>query len=103
MILTRAPLSPKTSFDLHVLGMPPAFVLSHDQTLKLSKSRLLSTNYGTTVKSGTTKLIVVSLLKDTHSTLTFVKKNYELLPAYLFNLLIYISKSINPHYLNLII
>jgi hypothetical protein len=23
------------SFDLHVLGMPPAFVLSQDQTLKL--------------------------------------------------------------------
>ena len=37
MLLTRAPLSPKTSFDLHVLSMPPAFVLSHDQTLKLSK------------------------------------------------------------------
>ena len=31
---TRAPLSPKASFDLHVLGMPPAFVLSQDQTLK---------------------------------------------------------------------
>ena len=37
MLLTRSPLSPKTSFDLHVLGMPPAFVLSHNQTLKLSK------------------------------------------------------------------
>nr|CAJ30040.1 hypothetical protein mgI380 [Magnetospirillum gryphiswaldense MSR-1] len=35
MLLTRAPLSPKTSFDLHVLGLPPAFVLSQDQTLKL--------------------------------------------------------------------
>ncbi|KAF1855514.1 hypothetical protein Lal_00008051 [Lupinus albus] len=32
---TRAPLTPKGSFDLHVLGMPPAFVLSQDQTLKL--------------------------------------------------------------------
>src|SRR6478752_6764399 len=31
---TRAPLDPKVSFDLHVLGMPPAFVLSQDQTLK---------------------------------------------------------------------
>ena len=31
---TRAPLTPKGSFDLHVLGMPPAFVLSQDQTLK---------------------------------------------------------------------
>ena len=34
MLRTRAPLSPKTSFDLHVLGMPPAFILSQDQTLK---------------------------------------------------------------------
>ena len=39
MLLTRAPLGPKTSFDLHVLRMPPAFVLSHNQTLKLSKKR----------------------------------------------------------------
>ncbi|CUW39320.1 conserved protein of unknown function [Magnetospirillum sp. XM-1] len=36
MLLTRAPLSPKTSFDLHVLSLPPAFVLSQDQTLKLT-------------------------------------------------------------------
>ena len=34
MLRTRAPLDPKVSFDLHVLGMPPAFVLSQDQTLK---------------------------------------------------------------------
>ena len=38
MLLTRAPLGPppkrKPSFDLHVLGMPPAFVLSQDQTLR---------------------------------------------------------------------
>ena len=43
MLLTRPPLSfnsftpkgskKKTPFDLHVLGMPPAFVLSQDQTL----------------------------------------------------------------------
>ena len=43
MLLTRPPLNynefhPKTSsiivpFDLHVLGAPPAFVLSQDQTL----------------------------------------------------------------------
>ena len=35
MLLTRPPLTPKGSFDLHVLGMPPAFVLSQDQTLRL--------------------------------------------------------------------
>ncbi len=37
-LLTRSPLGqgPKalTPFDLHVLGTPPAFVLSQDQTLK---------------------------------------------------------------------
>ncbi len=39
-LLTRAPLStgpkPCFTFDLHVLGLPPAFVLSQDQTLKLT-------------------------------------------------------------------
>ena len=38
-LLTRAPLnqgaSPSIPFDLHVLGTPPAFVLSQDQTLQL--------------------------------------------------------------------
>ena len=33
MLLSRAPLTPKDAFDLHVLGTPPAFVLSQDQTL----------------------------------------------------------------------
>jgi hypothetical protein len=37
-LLTRAPLnqgaSPSIPFDLHVLGTPPAFVLSQDQTLQ---------------------------------------------------------------------
>ena len=51
MLLTRLPLSGKsksnfvqvlsyqwaTSFDLHVLGMPPAFILSQDQTLQKNK------------------------------------------------------------------
>jgi hypothetical protein len=36
VLLTRAPLRPKPSFDLHVLSLPPAFVLSQDQTLKLT-------------------------------------------------------------------
>ena len=34
VLLRRSPLSPKAPFDLHVLGTPPAFVLSHDQTLR---------------------------------------------------------------------
>ena len=33
MFLTRAPLSLARPFDLHVLGTPPAFILSQDQTL----------------------------------------------------------------------
>ena len=44
MLLTRSPLNKNESiatttlipFDLHVLGMPPAFVLSQDQTLKFN-------------------------------------------------------------------
>ena len=40
VLLTRAPLrcKPKSTspFDLHVLGTPPAFVLSQDQTLELN-------------------------------------------------------------------
>ena len=41
VLLTRSPLSlseasfQSASFDLHVLGMPPAFILSQDQTLHL--------------------------------------------------------------------
>ena len=43
MLLTRLPL-PLLAFDLHVLGLPPAFVLSQDQTLKLNEicSRLVT-------------------------------------------------------------
>gem|GEM_PF-1824588 len=43
-LLTRAPLysfrrSRNFSFDLHVLGTPPAFILSQDQTLHLNSSK----------------------------------------------------------------
>ena len=45
-LLTRSPLSkvPKgfAPFDLHVLGTPPAFVLSQDQTLKNLYLKLFS-------------------------------------------------------------
>ena len=34
-LLTRLPLCIAAAFDLHVLGLPPAFVLSQDQTLRL--------------------------------------------------------------------
>jgi hypothetical protein len=36
-LLTRLPLRIATAFDLHVLGLPPAFVLSQDQTLRLKE------------------------------------------------------------------
>ncbi len=40
-LLTRAPLStgpkPGFTFDLHVLSLPPAFVLSQDQTLMFDR------------------------------------------------------------------
>ena len=42
MLLTRAPLPIARAFDLHVLGLPPAFVLSQDQTLKLNLIPLLN-------------------------------------------------------------
>ena len=38
VLLTRPPLTPKGPFDLHVLGLPPAFALSQDQTLKLDEN-----------------------------------------------------------------
>ena len=45
-LLTRSPLKiePKLNFpfDLHVLGTPPAFVLSQDQTLKNLYLKLFS-------------------------------------------------------------
>ena len=45
MLLTRPPLAPKGAFDLHVLGLPPAFALSQDQTLKFGENlnRLITT------------------------------------------------------------
>ena len=55
MLLTRPPLgqkfnwpkplSLKTPFDLHVLGTPPAFILSQDQTLKINFESHLALNY----------------------------------------------------------
>ena len=57
VLLTRPPLSvrasPYTPSDLHVLSVPPAFVLSQDQTLKLnflSPESLLPHTYLTQVK-----------------------------------------------------
>ena len=41
-LLTRPPLTPKGSLDLHVLGTPPAFILSQDQTLKIKFVNFIS-------------------------------------------------------------
>ncbi len=38
-VYAKVELDPKVSFDLHVLGMPPAFVLSQNQTLKLKSDK----------------------------------------------------------------
>ena len=38
VLLTRLPLPLAGPLDLHVLGLPPAFVLSQDQTLKLNEN-----------------------------------------------------------------
>src|SRR3546814_7429984 len=50
-LLTRAPVStsPKRSFsfDLHVLGLPPALVLSQDQTLRLTSPNAPAKTTGT--------------------------------------------------------
>ena len=35
--VTHPSATPRGAFDLHVLGLPPAFVLSQDQTLKLNE------------------------------------------------------------------
>ena len=34
VLLTHLPLEPKLSYDMHVLGMVPAFILSQDRTLR---------------------------------------------------------------------
>ena len=56
VLRTRAPLySPLRAFpfDLHVLGTPPAFVLSQDQTLQLRvsiRARCLSRGAGSVIR-----------------------------------------------------
>ena len=56
-LLTRPPLGRPSeegpSFDLHVLSMPPAFVLSQDQTLKLTVSDALTPENSSPITSTT--------------------------------------------------
>ena len=59
-LLTRPPLDPKIPFDLHVLGLPPAFVLSQDQTLKLKSIYMLNLDVRTSAhpQNGLTETIL---------------------------------------------
>ena len=54
VLLTRSPLStrasPGFSFDLHVLGAPPAFVLSQDQTLHRDLDHLPGLREGPSIR-----------------------------------------------------
>ena len=66
VLLTRAPLYSHRSafsFDLHVLSMPPAFVLSQDQTLKLN-SGLNWINKSTQPKHRINKILHKSSLSN---------------------------------------
>ncbi len=58
-LLTRAPLysseqARSFSFDLHVLGTPPAFILSQDQTLQLNYIFMVQWTFLTIDPSGIT-------------------------------------------------
>ena len=44
-LLTLSPLALAGTFDLHVLAMPPAFNLSHDQTLQFKSLMLNELNF----------------------------------------------------------
>src|SRR5262249_53727540 len=52
-----------TSFDLHVLGTPPAFILSQDQTLRKKFFTLASVVYGLTGLTKMLFLITLQLLR----------------------------------------
>ena len=68
-LLTRPPLvsrrasSPLLPLDLHVLGLPPAFNLSHDQTLQFKINAIL-TRCPKATKADQTWLKVQTNLKD---------------------------------------
>ena len=67
VLLTRAPLSThsKTSFpfDLHVLGTPPAFILSQDQTLRIV-FRGLSVFTSLLLRCGNTLVCCLAILSN---------------------------------------
>ena len=88
MLLTRPPLDGESkseivqalnlqwaiSFDLHVLGMPPAFILSQDQTLqkKYFKKLITATQIDVLLSFQRTKFsFVLPFLSDTVINISF--------------------------------
>ena len=104
-LLTRPPLEPKSSLDLHVLGLPPAFVLSQDQTLKLKahrcaildrrtlhicplqKKRIISACRSTRVNRQTVKLTLSSSVTLESRYANFLAEKTTRPPAYPFRYL----------------
>ena len=66
-LLTRPPLTPKGALDLHVLGVPPAFVLSQDQTLKLKRHHSVSLTFKPSHISNILSQTKEPLLGQSHS------------------------------------
>src|SRR5207302_7311516 len=54
-LLSRLPLDPKVPCDLHVLGTPPAFTLSQDQTLHHDLTDVAFDPFGTLDRSRASK------------------------------------------------
>ena len=71
-LLTRPPLIPKDALDWHVEGLPPEFVLSQGQTLKLKAYHDFVLDVRTSAHhligcSNPSKLFVASVSKDTET------------------------------------
>ena len=100
-LLTRPPLtqSPKelSSFDLHVLSMPPAFILSQNQTLQfncLKSSSVFTDNNGSnfvisllTLLQGTCFLQVLEI-NGNYLSICIVSNKISFLSYSIFNLLL---------------
>ena len=74
VLLTRSPLSIAAPFDLHVLGTPPAFILSQDQTLRiLTRCLVVPRHLATFVLSfdKQTTTFIFSMLLAQHTSLSF--------------------------------
>ena len=64
VLLTLPPLTLAGSFDLHVLGTPPAFILSQDQTLRkffVQTKKIFRLSFSSTVETQTLTFYRISL------------------------------------------